>query len=90
MALMQGAEHRWYEVSYRRNALTGGPLLGPFAIQEADRDMYRLADAAAGPGMSVIEVQSGPEPIDDEHTEKFVQRWLERLALAYQGRLRGF
>lgn len=66
-------------------------MAGPFPIQEVKGiDMFRAADAAAAPGMSEIEIQFGPEPIDDENIAQFTQRWLERLALAYQGRLRGF
>jgi serine/threonine-protein kinase len=81
---------RWYEVSYKRNAFYEGPIVGPFAIQDVGDDVYRHADAAAGPGMHVIELEAQPRPIDDEDVEAFVERWLDRLAQAYNGRLRPF
>jgi hypothetical protein len=81
---------RWYEVSYKRNAFYKGAIEGPFAIQQVGNDVYGHADAAAGPGMHVIELEAQPRPIDDEDVEAFVERWLERLAQAYNGRLRPF
>lgn len=87
---LRGGETRWFEVSYKRHALTRGPLAGPFAIQELGNDIYAHAEAAAGPGMHVIEIESGPTAIDDEMSGAFIERWLARLALAYDGRLRPF
>ena len=90
-ARIRGAgELRWYEVSYKRSALVRGPLIGPFAIQDLGNDIYREADLAAGPGMHTIEVEFGPAPIDDEAINNFIERWLARLAQAYNGRLRPF
>ena len=66
------------------------PLTGPFAIQELGNDIYAHAEAAAGPGMHVIEIESGPTAIDDEMSGAFIERWLARLASAYDGRLRPF
>jgi hypothetical protein len=87
----QNAEYRWCEVSYRRNPLyRGGALEGPFAIQDAGHDIYRLADVAAGPGMKPIEIEFGPLPIDDENVPHFIERWLSRLVQAYRGQLRPF
>jgi len=40
--------------------------------------------------MQVIEVDFGPTPIDDENDDSFLDRWLTRLAQAYEGRLRPF
>src|SRR5581483_2144967 len=78
-------EYRWYEVSYRRNALlTEGPG-GLFAITDVND-----ADLAAGGGMHVTEIASGPTPIDDENEPAFIDGWLHRFALAGQGKLRGF
>jgi hypothetical protein len=51
---------------------------------------YGEADRAAGPGMHTIEVEFGPAPIDDENAGSFFERWLTRLAQAYEGRLRPF
>jgi len=87
---LRGGEARWYEVSYKRHALTRGPLIGPFAIQDVGNDIYGHAEAAAGPGMHVIELESGPTAIDDEMSGPFIERWLGRLTLAYNGRLRPF
>lgn len=84
------SEARWYEVSYKRHALTRGPLIGPFAIQDVGDDIYGHAEAAAGPGMHVIELEFRPTAIDDEMSGAFIERWLERLAIAYNGRLRPF
>jgi serine/threonine-protein kinase len=82
--------YRWHEVSYRRNAFTAGESIGPFQIQAIGDDIYKHADLAAAPGMHTIEVDFGPTPIDDEDTAIFVERWIERLARAYDGRLRPF
>ena len=90
MELRAGSGYRWYEVAYKRHALFQGPLVGPFPIQKLGYDIYGEADKAAGPGMYVIEVESGPTPIDDENSESFFERWLTRLAQAYEGRLRPF
>jgi hypothetical protein len=46
--------------------------------------------AAAAPGASAIKHAFGPEPINDENSDSFFERWLERLAQAYKGRLRPF
>jgi serine/threonine protein kinase len=90
MELQTHAGYRWYEVAYKRHALVAGPLIGPFPIQDIGYDRYGEADRAAGPGMHTIEVEFGPAPIDDEDAESFFERWLERLAQAYGGRLRPF
>jgi serine/threonine protein kinase len=90
MRLRPEVEYRWHEVSYKRNALINGPIDGPFAIQSVGDNIYAHADAAAGPGMHVIEVDFGPEPIDDEDSDSFFERWLTRFASAYEGRLRPF
>jgi eukaryotic-like serine/threonine-protein kinase len=87
MRLGREAAYRWYEMEYRKHALSAGPLIGPFAIQEIGDDMYRHADLAAGPGMHPIEVNFGPVAIDDENVESFLERWLARLAQAYSRRL---
>jgi eukaryotic-like serine/threonine-protein kinase len=87
---LRGGEARWFEVSYKRHVFTRGPSTGPFPIQELGNDIYAHAEAAAGPGMHVIEIESGPTAIDDEMSEAFTGRWLARLALAYDGRLRPF
>jgi hypothetical protein len=81
---------RWHEVAYKRHAFVRGPLLGAFPIQDLDDEIYQQADLAAGPGMHSIAVESGPTPIDDEDVEAFVERWVARLASAYNGRLRPF
>jgi hypothetical protein len=83
-------EFRWYEVSYKQHGLYRGPLIGPFAIQEVRDDIYAHADAAAGPGMHVIKIESGPTPIDDEAADDFVERWLSRFVDAYNERVTTF
>lgn len=90
MRLGADAAYRWYEMEYRKHALTSGPPIGPFPIQEVGNDIYAQANLAAGPGMHVIEVNFGPVPIDDENAEAFFERWLTRLAQAYSKRLRPF
>jgi serine/threonine protein kinase len=91
MRLTAKAEVRWYEASYKHNALAGGPMVGPFAIQDVSDEIYRRADEAAAPMMSRIELESRtPIAIDDENTEQFVERWLGRLAQAFHGSLRPF
>jgi serine/threonine-protein kinase len=90
MRLKTAPGYRWYEVAYKRHALFQGALVGPFPIQKLGQDIYGQADRAAGPGMNQIEVDFGPTPIDDEDAEAFYERWLTRLAQAYEGRLRPF
>jgi hypothetical protein len=90
MQLRTDTGYRWYEVAYKRHALSQGPLVGPFPIQKLGRDIFREADMAAGPGMHMIEVDFGPTAIDDENAESFYERWLTRLVQAYEGRLRPF
>jgi len=82
MRLPNHDDYRWYEVSYKRNAILRDALVAPFAQTDVND-----ADMAAGPGMHVTVIDSGPTPIDDENTDEFVDRWLERLARAHQGRL---
>lgn len=83
----QSTEFRWYEISYQKHALSRGPMVGPFPIQDLGNDIYGHASMAAGPGMHVIVVEFGPTPIDDENEDSFFQRWLERLVKSYNGRL---
>lgn len=90
MQLNPQTGYRWYEVAYRHRALSSSPPAGPFPIQVLGYDIYREADRAAGPGVRPIELESGPSPIDDENADVFFERWLERLAQAYEGRLRPF
>lgn len=87
---IRDGEYRWYEVSYQKHGLAAGAAVGPFPIQQVGDDIYGHAEAAAGPGMHVLVVQSGPTPIDDENAPAFIERWLGRLAAAYEGRLRPF
>jgi serine/threonine-protein kinase len=90
MKLREAESYRWYEVAYKRHALSRAPVVGPFAIQDLGDDIYRHADLAAGPGMHAVEIEFGPALIDDENSEAFFERWLKRLADAYNGRLRPF
>jgi hypothetical protein len=90
MELQPQAGYRWYEAAYKHHAFSNSPVVGPFPIQYLGNDIYGQADRAAGPGMYSIEVEFGPTPIDDENAELFFERWLTRLAQAYEGRLRPF
>lgn len=90
MRLQGDGSYRWHEVAYKRHALFRGPIVGPFAIQDLGDNIYRRADQAVGPGMHEVELDFGPVPIDDENLEDFFERWLQRLALAYNGRLHPF
>jgi serine/threonine-protein kinase len=90
MRSRRSPDFRWYEVAYQRHALSSGPIVGPFPIQDLGDDIYRHASLAAGPGMHVILVDFGPAPIDDENEAAFFQRWLERFVKAYNGRLGPF
>lgn len=70
-------EYRWFEVSYKDNALTSHILRGPYAVSD-----LRDADMAAGGGLHNVEIESGPTPIDGEDAEAFIDRWLHRLSEA--------
>ncbi len=82
MARGGGDDYRWYEVSYwaMGQTMPGGDE--PFAL-----DSVEAADEAAGPGISVFQIAWGPEPIDDEDSEDFCNRWADLLARASRGRL---
>jgi hypothetical protein len=90
MQLRTDPEYRWYEVAYKQHALVQSSLVGSFPIQKLEIDIYGQADRAAGPGMHPIEIDFGPTAIDDENAEAFYERWLTRLAQAYEGCLRPF
>jgi eukaryotic-like serine/threonine-protein kinase len=74
MRLPTSQEFRWFEVSYKDHALTSKVLRGPYALSNLEQ-----ADLAAGPGMHVVVISSGPTPIDGEDCEAFIDRWLHRL-----------
>jgi hypothetical protein len=82
MRLSDGAEYRWYEVSFVDHPLMSGVPRGPYAL-----DDIREVDRAAGPGMHTTQIESGPTSIDGEDMESFIDRWVNRFALAYNGKL---
>src|SRR3982074_2871618 len=86
-AMSPNTSYRWNEVAYRRHALSSASLIGPFPIQDLGDDIYRHADLAAGPGMHTVAKEFGPVAIDDEDSNSFIERWLTRLAQAYNRRL---
>jgi eukaryotic-like serine/threonine-protein kinase len=90
MRLAAHSSFRWFEVSYQRNGLVPEPPVGPFPIQDVAEKIYEHADAAAGPGLHTIELVAPPIAIDDENADAFCERWLGRLAAAYNGQLRPF
>lgn len=76
--------YRWYEVSYFESALLKEmkQLYAPFYLRSFD------ADQVAAPGLGRYQIAFGPEPIDDEHLDTFMNRWAELLAKATLGELR--
>jgi hypothetical protein len=85
MRLPTNTDYRWFEVSYKNNALfPQRTARGPFSVTG------EAADRAASVAMTEIGIESGPTPIDGEDAHAFVDRWLERLVLAYHGRLQPF
>jgi eukaryotic-like serine/threonine-protein kinase len=76
-------DYRWYEVSYMSTPFTKNPpSYEPFELKNV---MY--ADEAAAPIMSIYQLAHEPELIDDENEEEFLERWLKRFVLAYNGQL---
>lgn len=73
---------RWYEISF----------MDGFAGRVQSRnEPFSLAPGKAIRAMNmatdIYQVASRPVPIDDEDTDAFVERWLERFALAARGAL---
>jgi hypothetical protein len=78
----RSGQFRWYETAYIANPLSGKVAqFQPFACEPEG------ADEAHAPAMGVIQPAYEPVPIDEEHTEAFVERWLQLLAAAGEGRL---
>jgi eukaryotic-like serine/threonine-protein kinase len=77
-----GAEYRWYEVGYMGNPIAGRSFNYQPAAVEAD-----LADRAHSPAMDVVQEAYAPVSIDGEDTDAFIERWLNTLAAACNGRL---
>jgi hypothetical protein len=76
-------QYRWWEVGYMDFPLLRSQRqCQPFAL-----DSVTAADKAMGPGMAEMQEAYTPRPIDDEHTEDFVQRWIGLLVKAYHGEL---
>ena len=77
-------QYRWYEVSYAGHPLIENrPSRGELAAEHIGD-----ADLAATGGMHTVVIEFGPEPIDGEDFNQFVERWLARFLEAYHGRLR--
>ncbi|MFH1746889.1 MAG: serine/threonine-protein kinase [Planctomycetota bacterium] len=81
--LGKGDSFRWYEASYKDLPLfPRRHEFEPFAVTN-----LKDADAAAGTGMHTVQFAFGPRPIDDESQAEFFDRWVQRLALAADGKL---
>ncbi|MCK5145322.1 serine/threonine protein kinase [bacterium] len=84
MKRSQAEDYRWYEVSYSES---------PFLKKHRDYAPFELksvvhADEAATRTLgSEYLVAHGPELIDDECEESFIQIWLERFVQAARGEL---
>jgi len=74
--------YRWWEVGYMDSPLRGMRAFQPFAL-----DSIGDAVEAMGPGMGAIQEAYTPLPVDDEHANDFVQRWIGLLVKAYKGEL---
>jgi len=74
--LRPDGEYRWYEVAFSANPLYGRErgAGSPHALTAQDADM------AAGPGVTDWVVAYGPDPIDDECAQGFIDRWAGWLA----------
>jgi len=77
-------EYRWYEISYYSWAYVGASL-EPFGV--ASQSEIEDADLAYSPITHTVQHATTPSPIDGEHTEGFINRWLNRLAQASLNRL---
>jgi serine/threonine-protein kinase len=78
-------EFRWWEIPYFSISRKQDHYLDPFGISRHSE--IRDADYAAAPIMGVFNHAATPVPIDGEHTESFMSRWLGRLAEASENRL---
>ena len=80
----QSTDYRWYEVSYYTSGLVARSR--EFEPYHLFNDL-RKADEAAAPIMTVENIAQGPLPIDGDHLEDFLDRWISRFAKACSGQL---
>lgn len=75
-------EYRWYEVCYFSPF---SPVLNgtPYALTTIVD-----ADSTAGPALGNHQIAFGPNPIDDECQEEFIERWSVIFGVAATGKLR--
>jgi eukaryotic-like serine/threonine-protein kinase len=77
---------RWYEVSYRANPSL--ELAGPYEPCSLPPPKAGLVDHRNIERIDTKHrVAFGPEPIDDEHLSRFIDRWANLLAEAARGNL---
>jgi serine/threonine-protein kinase len=79
------SEFRWWEIPYFSWGGRKHSIAEPFGISR----QFDLQDAdyAASPGLHTVQHAATPKPIDGEHTQEFIDRWLIRLAEASANRL---
>lgn len=78
-------EYRWYEIPYMTWATSSGKPLDPYGV--SNRGELQDADFAAAPVMHSVQHAATPKPIDGEHVDDFIGRWISRLAEAAMNRL---
>lgn len=67
------SEYRWHEVSYSTSGLHG-PI-----VKYVKVDNVEAADEVASNRHGVLVVDDNRGAIDDEHSDQFINRWMERL-----------
>ena len=75
-------DFRWREVSFWSMSSTKSGS-EPFSLDPSSRDFQ----FALGPIMHTVSIAFGPEPIDAEHEDDFIQRWSSLVARAAIGEL---
>lgn len=78
-------EYRWHEIPYMTWATSSGKQHDPYGV--SSRSEIQDTDFAASPAMHTVQHAATPKPIDGEHVDEFIGRWISRLAEASLNRL---
>lgn len=78
-------EFRWYEIPYMTWGTSSGSYFEPYGITRQSE--IQDADYAAGQIAHNVQHAATPKPIDGEHSDEFIERWLNRLSEASGNKL---
>ncbi|MGO9613136.1 MAG: serine/threonine-protein kinase [Dissulfurispiraceae bacterium] len=82
---LSSGEFRWYEIPYMTWGISSDNDFFPYGISQESE--IQDADYAAAPITHSVYEAATPRPIDREHADEFIARWVTRLAEASRNRL---